>query len=63
MEKLSRNKDNEGKKRPVCACGTEMTRVRYFGYYDERNYWVCEKKDCKTEVEFEPDTEDIGSYA
>jgi hypothetical protein len=60
---LTRNKENEGKKRPVCACGTEMTYVEFRGYYDEREFWICENRGCKTEDEFKPDEEDIGAYA
>lgn len=58
-----RNKENEGKKRPVCACGTEMTYVEFIGYYDEREFWICENTDCKTEDEFKPDEQDRGAYA
>lgn len=60
---LTRNKENEGKKRPVCACGTGMTYVQFTGYYDEREFWICENMDCKTEYELKPDIEDFGAYA
>ena len=60
---LTRNKENEGKKRPVCACGTEMTYVQFTGYYDEREFWICENRSCTTEDSFEPDEEDRGAYA
>jgi hypothetical protein len=63
MDNLTRNKENEGKKRPVCACGTEMTYVAFRGYYDEREFWICENRDCKTEDEFKPDETDRGCYA
>lgn len=60
---LTRNKENEGKKRPVCACGIEMTYVEFRGYYDELWFWICENNDCKTEDGFEPDEKDLGCYA
>ena len=61
--KLSRNPENEGKKRPICSCGTEMTFIMYQGYYDERTYWECENPECKITDEFKPDNESKGSYA
>ena len=60
---LIRNKENEGKKRPVCVCGTEMTYVNFTGYYDEREFWICENSSCTTEDRFKPDYEDLGAYA
>lgn len=33
---LTRNGENKGKKRPICACGTEMIYVEFLGYYDMR---------------------------
>lgn len=60
---MNRNIENKGKKRPVCACGTEMTFVKFEGYYDEREFWICEKSDCKIEDEFKPDELDKGCYA
>jgi len=60
---LTRNKDNEANKRPVCACGTEMTYVKFIGYYDERHFWICENSECKTEDDFNPDQKDFGAYA
>lgn len=59
---LSRNKENEGKKRPICACGTEMTFIVYKAYYDEFFYWTCENPDCKAEDQFKPDREDKGAW-
>jgi hypothetical protein len=63
MNNLKRNKENEGKKRPVCVCGTEMTYVQFSGYYDEREFWICENRDCKIEDEFKPDEIDKVCYA
>jgi hypothetical protein len=65
MDNLTRNKENEGKKRPVCACGTEMTYVEFRGYYDELEFWICENRACKTEDEdgFKPDKNERGAYA
>ena len=40
-----------------------MTYVEFRGYYDEREFWICENSDCKTEDEFKPDEEDRGAYA
>lgn len=60
---LHRNKENEGKKRPVCSCGTEMTYVKYQGYYDTFEYWVCENEVCEVEDEFKPDDSHVGCYA
>lgn len=60
--KLSRNKENEGKKRPVCACGTEMTFIRFKGYYDEIEYWICENPECNVEDQFKPDETSAGAY-
>ena len=39
-----------------------MTYVEFRGYYDEREFWVCENRDCKTEDEFAPDENDRGAY-
>jgi hypothetical protein len=61
--KTTRNKKNEGKKRPVCACGTEMTFVHFEGYYDEREFWICENAKCETIDGFEPDIKNKGCYA
>lgn len=61
--KTERNKENEGKKRPVCACGTEMTYVHFKGYYDTREFWICENDKCTTDQEFKPDVKDKGAYA
>jgi len=57
MSELTRYKKNEGKKRPICACGTEMTHVELSAQHNEINlwYWICENKNCKTASEFEPD--------
>jgi hypothetical protein len=63
MMNLTRNKENEGKKRPVCACGTEMTYVEFRGYYDKLKFWICENMHCKTEDKFKPDKKDRGAYA
>ena len=60
---ISRNEKNAGKKRPVCACGAEMTFVLYKGYYDEREYWICENPECKTDDSFEHDTKSMGAYS
>lgn len=60
---IHRNIKNEGKKRPVCACGTEMTYIEYKGYYDEREFWICENDECKTEDDFIADDTDKGCYA
>jgi len=60
---LTRNKENEGKQRPTCSCGTEMTYVSFEGYYDTREFWICENKDCKAEDDFKPDVKDNGAYA
>jgi len=60
---LHRNPENEGKKRPICSCGTEMTLIRYRGYYDEFEYWECEKYDCRIADGFKPDIEVKGSFA
>jgi len=54
---------NEGKKRPVCACGTEMTYIEFKGYYDEIEFWICENQDCKTEDDFIADDTIKGAYA
>jgi len=64
MSELSRNPKNEGKNRPICACGTNMTLVQFDSYYDCVWYWTCEKKDCKTEDEFidHPDRYDKGEW-
>jgi hypothetical protein len=62
MDLLTRNKDNESKKRPVCACGTQMTYISFRGYYDELEFWVCENDSCKTESEFKPDKTVRGAY-
>lgn len=61
--KLTRNRQNEGKKRPTCACGTEMTFTKYEGYYDEREYWICENPECKAEDYFAYDIISKGAYA
>ncbi len=58
-----RNKENEGKKRPICSCGTEMTFVYFEGYYDERWFWICENNKCMADVEFKADVKDKGAYA
>jgi hypothetical protein len=60
--KLSRNPENDGKKRPICSCGTEMTLNKYRGYYDEFEYWSCENYDCTIIDDFKPDFIDKGSY-
>ena len=68
---LTRNKENEGKKRPVCVCGTEMTYVEYGSYYDDREFWICENGACMTKDDFKPDVidqiltnaDDRGAYA
>jgi len=61
--KLERNKENEGKKRPVCSCGIEMTFVHFKGYYDKREFWICENGGCRADLEFKPDIKDKGAYA
>jgi hypothetical protein len=58
-----RNIKNEGKKRPNCACGAEMTYIQFKGYYDEMEFWICENKDCKTEDDFVADDTIRGAYA
>lgn len=63
MSELTRNPENEGKERPICACGTEMTYVAFEGYYDDRTFWICENPECETENEFKPDEKDKGCYA
>lgn len=60
---IHRNKKNEGKKRPLCACGTEMTYIEFKGYYDEMEFWICENQDCKTEDDFIADDTIRGAYA
>ena len=30
-------------KRPTCSCGEKMTIEKYQGYYEEFNYFVCDK--------------------
>lgn len=60
---LTRNKKNEGKERPVCTCGTKMTYVLFEGYYDEREFWICENKACTLEDTFKPDINDKGAYS
>ena len=60
--KLSRNKLNDGKKRPACECGTEMTYVVYNGYYDRLFYWICENPKCDLDYNFEPDHQNNGAY-
>lgn len=64
MKPPTRNKKTEGKKRPVCACGKEMTFVEFHGYYDEDNmkYWICENEECTTEDEFIPDFIEKGAW-
>lgn len=63
MNKLTRNTKNKDKKRPICACGTEMTYIQYKGYYDEYTFWICENEKCTTEDGFKPDEEYTGLYA
>jgi len=40
-----------------------MTLIRYRGYYDEFEYWECEKYDCRIADGFKPDIEVKGSFA
>lgn len=40
-----------------------MTYVQFTGYYDEREFWICENRSCTTEDSFKPDEEDRGAYA
>ena len=60
---IHRNQKNEGKKRPICTCGTEMTYILYKGYYDEREFWICENESCEAEDSFVADDTDTGCYA
>ena len=49
--------------RPTCSCGAKMQVVRYVGYYDEFNYWVCPNEDCNVDADdFEPESEWHGEY-
>ena len=54
---LNRNKLNNGLKRPVCPCGTEMTLTEFGGYYTSFVYWSCENIKCKVLNDFAPDIE------
>lgn len=60
---MENNKKNEGKKRPICACGEEMKYIEYIGYYDSFEYWRCDANGCTVEDDFEPDERDRGSFA
>lgn len=60
---MKRNEANEGKQRPICACGCEMTYIEYTGYYDSFNFWECKNNNCKTENDFVPDDTVRGAYA
>ena len=59
---LTRNEKNEGKKRPKCSCGTEMTYVVFAGYYDVMKYWICENDKCTTKDDFVADRDERGAY-
>jgi hypothetical protein len=63
MTNLTRNDKNSGKKRPVCACGTEMTYAEFNGYYDSFEYWLCENNACSVKDSFVADITERGAYA
>ena len=37
--KLTRNKENERKVRPICSCNTQMTYVEFSGYYNSLEFF------------------------
>ena len=61
---MALNPDNQGKKRPICVCGKEMIYIRFYGYYDEMEYWICQDSDCQDKIEkdFVPDEIHKGAY-
>ena len=49
-------------KRPTCSCGEKMTIEKYQGYYEEFNYFICDK--CSVDAgDYDADYTQHGAYA
>jgi len=48
---------------PKCLCGSELKVVKFSGYYDEFNMWICSDENCTILDDLKPECECKGAYS